>query len=76
MTNRDVYLKKLKLPRKYLEERAVAAMLRKPGTLSKKEKEWVKSYVSLLEFAGTPRQAPSRTKLSQSFISLLRKESI
>ena len=49
MRNVDVYKKKLHLPEKYLTEPRIALMLKKPGTLSKKEKEWLRSYVAVLE---------------------------
>ena len=39
MKNENVYLKKLKLPEKYLNDAHVKLMLDKPGTLSKKEKQ-------------------------------------
>ena len=66
MTNEKVYLKKLRLPEKYIVEPAVSIMLRKPGTLSKKEKEWLKSYVALLELRDIKPNI-SRDKLSDAF---------
>ena len=65
MTNKKVYLKKLKLDAKYLGEPRVALLLGKPGTLSKQEKEWLKSYVSIL-LLKEKKQAP-RNKLSDDF---------
>ena len=49
MKNTNVYRNKLNLPEKYINEPAISLMLRKPGTLSKREKEWLISYVALLE---------------------------
>ena len=66
MTNQKVYLKKLHLPEKYLTEPAIAIMLRKPGTLSKKEKEWLTSYTSILELREIKPNI-SREKLSDAF---------
>lgn len=66
MKNENVFLRKLKLPEKYIEEPPIALMLRKPGTLSKKEKEWLKSYVALLELRDIKSEI-SREKLSEAF---------
>lgn len=66
MRNVDVYKKKLHLPEKYITEPAIAIMLKKPGTLSKKEKEWLKSYVALLELRDIKPNI-SREKLSDAF---------
>ena len=49
MSNVDVFLKKLKLPAKYLKEPVVEIMLRKPGTLSKNEKKLLINLVNLFE---------------------------
>ena len=72
MKNENVYLKKLKLPEKYLEEPRIKLMLDKPGTLSKKEKQWLKSYVALLglrDFKPNIR----KDRLSDEFVRSLRK---
>ena len=74
MTNRKVYLKKLKLPEKYINEPAVAIMLKKPGTLSKRDKEWLISYVAILELRDIKPEVISRDKLSEAFIKTLKKE--
>ena len=66
MTNVNVYLKKLKLDEKYLDNPRIALMLKKPGTLSKKEKEWLSSYVALLELRDIKPNI-SREKLSDAF---------
>ena len=66
MTNQKVYLKKLHLPEKYITEPPIATMLRKPGTLSKREKEWLISYVAVLELRDL-RPNISRDKLSDAF---------
>ena len=66
MRNENVYLRKLKLPEKYIEEPSIALMLQKPGTLSKKEKEWLRAYVSLLELRDIKPEI-SREKLSEAF---------
>lgn len=71
MTNQKVYLKKLHLPEKYIAEPAVSIMLRKPGTLSKKEKEWLKSYVALLELRDI-KPTIRRDKLSDDFIRTIK----
>ena len=73
MTNRRVYLKKLKLPEKYINEPAVAIMLKKPGTLSKRDKQWLISYVAILELKEIKTKI-SRDKLSDAFIKTLKKE--
>lgn len=72
MRNRDVYIKKLKLPEKYINDPRISLMLRKPGTLSKKEKEWLRSYVSLLELTEFKKPEISRTKLSDAFVRSLK----
>lgn len=71
MTNENVYLKKLKLPEKYITEPAIAIMLKKPGTLSKKEKEFLCSFVSLLELRDIKPNI-SRDKLSKDFIKTIK----
>lgn len=72
MTNKKVFTLKLKLPEKYLEEPRIKLMLDKPGTLSKKEKQWLKSYVALLELRDLKPEI-RRDKLSKDFIRSLRK---
>lgn len=74
MTNQKVYLKKLKLPEKYINEPAVAIMLKKPGTLSKQDKKWLISYVAVLELRDIKPEIISRDKLSEAFIKTLKKE--
>ena len=71
MKNKNVYLKKLKLPEKYLEEPRIKLMLGKPGTLSKKEKEWLRSYVVLLELKDIKPEI-SRERLSKDFIKTIK----
>lgn len=66
MKNENVFLRKLKLPEKYIEEPSIALMLQKPGTLSKKEKEWLIAYVALLELRDIKTEI-SREKLSEAF---------
>lgn len=66
MKNENVFLRKLKLPEKYLEEPRIKLMLSKPGTLSKKEKEWLRAYVALLELRDIKTEI-SREKLSEAF---------
>lgn len=73
MTNQKVYLKKLKLPEKYINEPAVAIMLKKPGTLSKQDKKWLISYVAVLELRDIKPEVISRDKLSEAFIKTLKK---
>ena len=70
MRNQNVYLNKLKLPEKYIDEPAISLMLRKPGTLSKREKEWLISYVALLELRDL-KPTISRDKLSDEFVKTL-----
>lgn len=70
MKNENVFLRKLKLPEKYLDEPHIALMLNKPGTLSKKEKEWLISYVAVLELRDL-KPTISRDKLSDAFIKTL-----
>ena len=72
MKNENVYLKKLKLPEKYLEEPRIKLMLDKPGTLSKKEKQWLKSYAALLELKDFKPNI-RKDRLSNAFIRSLRK---
>lgn len=73
MKNENVFLRKLKLPEKYLTEPHIALMLNKPGTLSKKEKEWLRSYVALLELRDIKSNI-SRDKLSNEFVNSLRRD--
>lgn len=70
--NENVYLKKLKLPEKYLTDPRIKLMLDKPGTLSKKEKKWLKSYVALLELRDIKSDI-RRDRLSDDFIRSLKK---
>lgn len=72
MKNEKVFTQKLKLPEKYLAEPAIALMLNKPGTLSKKEKEWLISYVALLELRDFKPEI-KRDKLSNEFVRSLKK---
>lgn len=72
MRNENVFLRKIKLPEKYLTEPAIALMLSKPGTLSKKEKEWLRSYVALLELRDFKPEI-KRDKLSNEFVRSLKK---
>lgn len=72
MKNENVYLKKLKLPEKYLEEPRIKLMLDKPGTLSKKEKQWLRSYVALLGLKDIKVDI-RKDRLSDAFIRSLRK---
>lgn len=71
MRNVNVYKNKLKLPEKYINEPAISLMLRKPGTLSKREKEWLVSYVALLELRDL-KPTISRDKLSPDFIKTIK----
>lgn len=71
MKNTNVYLKKLHLPEKYITEPSIALMLSKPGTLSKKEKEWLRSYVSLLELKDFKPNI-RRDRLSEAFIKTIK----
>lgn len=48
-------------------------MLRKPGTLSKRDKEWLRAYVAILELREVKTEI-SREKLSEAFIKTLKKE--
>lgn len=73
MKNINVYRNKLKLPEKYINEPAISLMLRKPGTLSKREKQWLISYVALLELRDIKPVIP-RDKLSDEFVQLLNKK--
>lgn len=72
MTNEKVFTNKLKLPEKYLDEPRIKMMLDKPGTLSKKEKEWLKSYVTLLELKDIKADI-RRDRLSDAFVRSLKK---
>ena len=72
MKNENVFLRKLKLPEKYLTEPAITLMLSKPGTLSKKEKEWLRSYVALLELRDFKSEIRG-DKLSNEFVRSLKK---
>lgn len=72
MKNENVYLKKIKLPEKYLNDPHVRLMLAKPGTLSKKEKKWLKSYVALLELRDIKSDI-RRDRLSDDFVRSLKK---
>lgn len=71
MKNTNVYLRKLKLPEKYINEPAISLMLRKPGTLSKGEKEWLTSYVALLELRDLKPNI-RRDKLSDEFVRTIK----
>ena len=72
MTNEKVFTLKLKLPEKYLTEPHIALMLNKPGTLSKKEKECLRSYVALLELKDIKPNI-RKDRLSDAFIRSLKK---
>ena len=72
MNNINVYKNKLNLPEKYIDEPAISLMLRKPGTLSKREKEWLISYVALLELRDL-KPTISRDKLSEEFVKTIKK---
>lgn len=72
MKNENVFLRKLKLPEKYIEEPSIALMLQKPGTLSKKEKEWLRAYVALLELRDFKPNI-RKDRLSDAFIRSLKK---
>ena len=71
MKNSNVYKNKLKLPEKYLDDPHIKLMLDKPGTLSKKEKEWLRSYVALLELKDIKPEI-SRSKLSDAFVKTIK----
>lgn len=73
MTNEKVFMLKLKLPKKYLEEPRIKLMLDKPGTLSKREKEWLISYVAVLELRDF-KPTISRDKLSDEFVKTLKEK--
>lgn len=73
MTNQKVYLKKLCLPEKYIDEPAIRTMLRKPGTLSKRDKQWLISYVAILELKEIKTEI-RKDKLSEAFIKTLDKK--
>ena len=62
----------MKLPEKYINEPAISLMLRKPGTLSKREKEWLVSYAAVLELRDL-KPTISRDKLSDDFIRTIKK---
>ena len=72
MKNENVYKNKLKLPEKYIDDPHIKLMLDKPGTLSKKEKEWLRSYVPLLELRDI-KTAIRRDKLRNEFVKSLNK---
>lgn len=72
MTNKKVFTLKLKLPEKYLEEPRIKLMLDKPGTLSKKEKQWLRSYVALLELRDFKPNI-RKDRLSDAFIRSLKR---
>ena len=72
MKNTNVFLRKLKLPEKYIDEPAISLMLRKPGTLSKKEKKWLVSYIAILELRDLKSEI-RRDRLSNDFIRSLKK---
>lgn len=72
MKNINVYKNKLNLPEKYIDEPAISLMLRKPGTLSKREKEWLVSYVALLELRDL-KPTIRRDKLSDEFVKTIKK---
>lgn len=74
MSNIDVFLKKLKLPEKYINEPAISLILRKPGTLSKNEKKLLINLVSLFELRDIKPKVISRNKLSTDFIKSLKEE--
>ena len=73
MKNENVYLKKLKLPEKYLNDPHIKIMLDKPGTLSKKEKQWLKDLVTILELRYIKKEDISRAKLSNDFVRSLKR---
>ena len=73
MKNENVYLKKLKLPEKYLNDPHIKIMLDKPGTLSKKEKQWLKDLVTILELRDIKKEDISRAKLSNDFVRSLKR---
>ena len=73
MKNENVFLRKLKLPEKYLEEPRIKLMLDKPGTLSKKEKQWLKDLVTILELREIKKQDVRRDVLSDAFIRSLKR---
>ena len=66
MNNENVFLRKLKLPEKYLTDPHIKLMLNKPGTLSKKEKQWLRDLVTILELRDL-KPTISRDKLSDAF---------
>ena len=73
MSNIDVFLKKLKLPEKYINEPAISLILRKPGTLSKNEKNLLINLVNLFELRDIKPKI-SRNKLSADFIKSIKEE--
>lgn len=73
MKNFNVYLRKLKLPEKYINEPAISLILRKPGTLSKNEKKLLINLVSLFELRDIKPNI-SRNKLSADFIKSIKEE--
>lgn len=72
MKNENVFLRKLKLPEKYLNDPHIKLMLDKPGTLSKKEKRWLVSYTALLELRDFKPEI-RRDRLSNDFVRSLKK---
>ena len=72
MKNENVFLRKLKLPEKYLTDPHIKLMLDKPGTLSKKEKEWLRSYAALLDLRDVKPNI-QRDKLSNDFVRSLKR---
>lgn len=72
MKNRDVFMKKLKLNPKYLEEPCIKLLLDKPGTLSKREKQWLTSYAAVLELRDFKPNI-RKDRLSDAFIRSLKK---
>lgn len=73
MRNINVYKNKLGLPQKYLSNPTIELMLRKPGTLSKREKQWLISYVALLELRDIKPDIP-RDHLSDEFKKTINKK--
>lgn len=73
MKNEKVFTQKLKLPEKYLTDTHVKLMLDKPGTLSKKEKQWLKDLVTILELREIKNEDIRRDAFSDAFIRSLKK---
>lgn len=65
-------MKKLKLNPKYLEEPCIKLLLDKPGTLSKREKQWLRSYAAVLELRDFKPNI-RKDRLSDAFIRSLKK---